>query len=37
MPSEDNGRLGRIKLALGALVAAIDIERTSPSKQHGLP
>jgi hypothetical protein len=36
-PSEHNGRLGRIKLALGALGAAIDIERKNPSKQHGLP
>jgi hypothetical protein len=36
-PSEHNGRLGRIKLALSALGAAIDIERKNPSKQHGLP
>jgi hypothetical protein len=37
MPGEDGDLLGRIMLALGALGAAVDVDRTGPSKQHGLP
>lgn len=36
MPGEENGRLRRILLALGELAGPIDVDRTGPSKQHGL-
>ncbi len=37
MRGEDGDLLGRIMLALGALGAAVDVDHTGPSKQHGLP
>jgi hypothetical protein len=37
MPGEDGDLQGRIMLALGALGAAVDVDHTGPSKQHGLP
>ena len=37
MPGGDDDLLRRILLALEALGAAIDVEETGPTKQHGLP
>jgi hypothetical protein len=37
MPGEDDDLQGRVMLALGALGAAVDVDHTGPSKQHGLP
>jgi hypothetical protein len=36
MPGEDNGLLRRIMLALDSLAGCVDVEHTSPTKQHGL-
>ena len=36
MPGRDSDLLRRILVALGQLNAAIDIEYTGPSKQHGI-
>lgn len=36
MPGEENDLLRRILIALGELTGSLDLERTSPSKQHGL-
>jgi hypothetical protein len=37
MPGNETGLLRRIMMALGTLTDAIDVDRTPPSKQHGLP
>jgi hypothetical protein len=36
MPGQDSDLLRRILVVLGKLHAAIDIEHTGPSKQHGI-
>ena len=36
MPGDDSDLLRRILVALGELAGPIDVERTSPTKQHGL-
>ena len=36
MPGEEGGLLRRILVALGELTGPLDLERTSPTKQHGL-
>jgi hypothetical protein len=36
MPGQDSDLLRRILVVLGRLRAAIDIEHTGPSKQHGI-
>jgi hypothetical protein len=37
MPGEDDDLQGRVMSAPGALGAAVDVDHTGPSKQHGLP
>ncbi|MEO1204704.1 MAG: hypothetical protein AAFV45_00075 [Pseudomonadota bacterium] len=37
MPGEETGLLRRILVALGELAGPLDLERTEPSKQHGIP
>jgi hypothetical protein len=36
MPGDESGLLRRILVALGTLGGPIDVNRTPPSKQHGL-
>jgi hypothetical protein len=36
MPGEESDLLRRITVALGELTGPLDLERTSPTKQHGL-
>lgn len=36
MPGEESDLLRRILVALGELTGSLDLERTSPTKQHGL-
>lgn len=36
MPGEESDLLRRILLALGEIAGPIDVERTEPTKQHGL-
>lgn len=37
MPGEESDLLRRILIALGTLAGPLDLQRTGPSKQHGLP
>ncbi len=36
MPGEESDLLRRILVALGKLAGPLDLERTAPTKQHGL-
>lgn len=36
MPGEESDLLRRILVAIGALAGPLDLERTAPSKHHGL-
>lgn len=36
MPGHETGLLRRVLIALGKLTGPLDLENTSPSKQHGL-
>jgi len=36
MPGDETGILRRILIALGKLTGPIDVEHTSPNKEHGL-
>ena len=36
MPGEESDILQRVLIALGELTGPLDLERTSPSKQHGV-
>lgn len=36
MPGNDSDALRRVLIALGKLAGPIDVERTGPTKQHGL-